>query len=118
MEHLVPPVMIFGHDKKFLTARFLPYPQRHGITRQSLPMPQDHWLPGFNFNIEEWDAKWLTYETLATAAHSKLWSGVVPRPERGAGAASTRSIRIYGTCFRSPSRQPKGQFTTIEGRCT
>jgi len=20
-------------------------------------MPQDHWLPGFNFNVEEWDAK-------------------------------------------------------------
>jgi hypothetical protein len=20
-------------------------------------MPQDHWLSGFNFNVEEWDAK-------------------------------------------------------------
>jgi hypothetical protein len=29
------------------------------------PMPQDHWLPGFNFNVEEWDAKGQTYETLA-----------------------------------------------------
>jgi hypothetical protein len=28
-------------------------------------MPQDHWLPGFNFNVEEWDAKGQTYETLA-----------------------------------------------------
>jgi hypothetical protein len=27
-------------------------------------MPQD-WLPGFNFNVEEWDAKGQTYETLA-----------------------------------------------------
>jgi len=26
---------------------------------------QDHWLPGFNFNVEEWDAKGQTYETLA-----------------------------------------------------
>jgi hypothetical protein len=26
---------------------------------------QDHWLPGFNFNVEEWDAEGLTYETLA-----------------------------------------------------
>jgi hypothetical protein len=28
-------------------------------------MPQDHWLPGFNFNVEDWDAKGLHYETLA-----------------------------------------------------
>jgi hypothetical protein len=28
-------------------------------------MPQDHWLPCFNFNVEEWDAKGQTYETLA-----------------------------------------------------
>jgi hypothetical protein len=28
-------------------------------------MPQDRWLPGFNFNVEEWDAKGQTYETLA-----------------------------------------------------
>ena len=28
-------------------------------------MPQDHWLPGFNFNVEEWDAKGQTYVTLA-----------------------------------------------------
>jgi hypothetical protein len=26
---------------------------------------QDDWLPGFNFNVEEWDAKRLTHETLA-----------------------------------------------------
>jgi hypothetical protein len=26
---------------------------------------QDHWLPGFNFNVEEWDEKGLHYETLA-----------------------------------------------------
>ncbi len=25
-------------------------------------MPQDHWLPGFNFNVEEWDAEGRTYE--------------------------------------------------------
>jgi hypothetical protein len=29
-------------------------------------MPQDdHWLPGFKFNVEEWDAKGQSYETLA-----------------------------------------------------
>jgi hypothetical protein len=26
---------------------------------------QDHWLPGFNFNVEEWDAKGQTDESLA-----------------------------------------------------
>jgi hypothetical protein len=28
-------------------------------------MAQDHWLPGFNFNVEEWDAEGRHYETLA-----------------------------------------------------
>ena len=28
-------------------------------------MAQDHWLPGFNYNVEEWDADGLHYETLA-----------------------------------------------------
>jgi hypothetical protein len=26
---------------------------------------ENHWLLGVNFNVEEWDAKGLTYETLA-----------------------------------------------------
>jgi hypothetical protein len=26
---------------------------------------EDHWVPGFNFDVAEWDAKGLTYETLA-----------------------------------------------------
>jgi len=28
------------------------------------PLP-DHWLPSFNFNVEEWDAEGLHYETQA-----------------------------------------------------
>jgi hypothetical protein len=28
-------------------------------------MPQDHWLLGFNFSVEEWSATGLTYETVA-----------------------------------------------------
>jgi hypothetical protein len=38
----------------------------------SLPFQGDHWLPGFNFNVEEWDPKGQNYETLAicrTAHH-------------------------------------------------
>jgi len=31
----------------------------------ALSPPQDHWLAGFNFNVEEWDAKGQSYETLA-----------------------------------------------------
>ena len=26
---------------------------------------EDHWLPGFYFNVEEWDAEGQIYETLA-----------------------------------------------------
>jgi hypothetical protein len=26
---------------------------------------EDHWVPGFNFNVEEWDAEGQTYEMLA-----------------------------------------------------
>jgi hypothetical protein len=42
-------------------------------------MPQGHWLPGFNFNVEERDAKGQTYEALAicrslAAPHSRLRS--------------------------------------------
>jgi hypothetical protein len=28
-------------------------------------MAQDYWLHGFNYNVEEWDAEGLHYETLA-----------------------------------------------------
>jgi hypothetical protein len=31
----------------------------------ALTPPPDHWLPGFNFSVEEWDAQGQTYETLA-----------------------------------------------------
>jgi hypothetical protein len=33
--------------------------------RKAPIMPQDHWLPVFSFNVEEWDAKEQNYETLA-----------------------------------------------------
>jgi hypothetical protein len=51
-------------------------------------MPQDHWLPGFNFNVEEWDAKGLHYETLAicrtlAAARAAQRTRVVKRHPEG-----------------------------------
>jgi hypothetical protein len=40
-------------------------------------MPQDHWLPGFNFNVEEWDAAGQTDETLAICRTLALARAVV-----------------------------------------
>jgi hypothetical protein len=28
-------------------------------------MPEEHWLPGFAFNVEEWGAEGLNYQALA-----------------------------------------------------
>jgi hypothetical protein len=44
------------------TRALTPPPFRRGSERS---IPQNHWLPGFNFNVEEWDASAQTYETLA-----------------------------------------------------
>jgi hypothetical protein len=35
---------------------------------------QEHWLPDFNFNVEEWDAKGQIYETLAICRSLELAS--------------------------------------------
>jgi hypothetical protein len=43
---------------------------------------ENHWLPGFNFNVEEWDAEGLHY----TAAHH-------PQPE-GAGVMFAAGLLI------------------------
>jgi hypothetical protein len=33
---------------------------------------RNHWLPGFNFNVEEWSATAQTYETLAICRSLEL----------------------------------------------
>jgi hypothetical protein len=46
-------------------------------------MSQDHWLRGFNFNVEEWDAKGLHYETLVicrTLALARAAFAVAEKP--------------------------------------
>jgi hypothetical protein len=48
-------------------------------------MPQDFWLLGFNFNVEEWDAKGLTYERLAICrtlalARAALTAAIAEKP--------------------------------------
>jgi len=53
-----------------MTLAFVPARLWKGVPSalQSPPTPaavQDHWLHGFNFNVEEWDAAGLLYETLA-----------------------------------------------------
>jgi hypothetical protein len=37
---------------------------------------ENHWLPGFNFNVEEWDAKGLHYETLAICRYARQSDGL------------------------------------------
>ena len=45
-------------------------------------MPQDRRLAGLNFNVEEWDAKGLTYETRAICRTLSLGhKHVIPRLE-------------------------------------
>jgi hypothetical protein len=51
----------------------------------ALSPPPDHWLPRFNFNVEEWDAKGLHYETLATCrslalARAALAAAIAEKP--------------------------------------
>jgi len=51
---------------------------------------ENHWLPGFNFNVEEWDAKGQTYETLAIC----------------------RSLELAGAAFAAAiAEEPAGRFT-------
>jgi hypothetical protein len=48
---------------------------------------EDHWLPGFNFNVEEWDEKGLHYETLAICrtlalARAAFAAAIAEKPAR------------------------------------
>ena len=50
---------------------------------------EDHWLPGFNFNVEEWDAEGLHYETLAICRSLALARAPsMPRSPRSPRAGS------------------------------
>jgi hypothetical protein len=52
---------------------------------------EDHWLPGFNFNVEEWDEKGLHYETPAGGV---LFSLITPKHRISNQSAFPR--RAYG----------------------
>jgi hypothetical protein len=63
-------------------------------------MSQDHWLPGFNFNVEEWDAKGRNYETLAICHTLALARAVFA----AAGIADEADITIFrGSKYRTAS---------------
>jgi hypothetical protein len=69
-------------------------------------MPQDHWLPGFNFNVEEWDEKGPHYETLAICrslelARAAFAAAVAEKP------ASRFMIRYR---IRIVKRHPEGDW--------
>jgi hypothetical protein len=57
----------------------------------ALSPPPDHWLPGFNFNVEEWDAKGLHYETLASRRSLALVHAVF---KIAAAALSGRVVEV------------------------
>ena len=57
----------------------------------SLPFEGDHWLPGFNFNVEEWAVEGLDYETHAVAF---LFSVITPKHRISNQSAFPR--RAYG----------------------
>jgi len=67
---------------------------------------EDHWLPGFNFNVEEWDAEGLHYETRAicrslTFAHAAFAAAIA---EKAIGMFTIRH-RI-----RAVKRHPEGDW--------
>ena len=43
---------------------------------------ENHWLPGFNFNVEEWSATGQTYETLAICRTLALAHAAFPEQSR------------------------------------
>jgi hypothetical protein len=69
-------------------------------------MSQDHCLPGLNFNVEEWNAKGHTYETLAICRTLALARAVFAAAvtEKPAGRFMIRSRT------RVVKRHPEGDW--------
>jgi hypothetical protein len=67
----------------------------------SLPFQDDHWLPDFNFNVEEW-FEGDRYETLAICRTLALARAVFAAALAEKPAGRFRSGRHY-TCAKSPS---------------
>jgi hypothetical protein len=69
-------------------------------------MPQDHWLPDFNFDVEECDAEGPTYETLAICLLLELARAAfkVAIAEKPAGRL------MIGSRIRVVKRHPQGDW--------
>ena len=52
---------------------------------------ENHWLPGLNFNVEEWDARGQTYEALAICRTLALARAAFAAAEKRAGRFMIRS---------------------------
>jgi hypothetical protein len=61
---------------------------------------EDHWLHGVNFNVEEWDAKGQTYETLAICRTVALRALAVTSPAR----FRSRTCRPWPSTCRATRR--------------
>jgi hypothetical protein len=74
--------------------------------RVDLECPQDHWLPGFNFNVKERDADGLHNETLAICRSLALARAVFAAAigEKPAGRFMIRSR------MRVVKRHPEGDW--------
>jgi hypothetical protein len=67
---------------------------------------ENHWLPGFNFNVEEWDAKGQTCGTLAICRSLELARAAFAAAvaEKPAGRFMIRSRTLVA------QRYPKGDW--------
>jgi hypothetical protein len=83
---------------------------------------EDHWLPGFNFNVEEWDGKRQTYETLVIRSmlilatpHSKLQ----PKPaSRFMNPQRTRVVKRHGGGRISSEKDPEARGAELRNPAT
>jgi hypothetical protein len=62
---------------------------------------ENHWLPGLNFNVEEWDASGQIYETLTICRTLALARAIAEKP---AGRFMIRSRT------RVVTRHPEGDW--------
>lgn len=65
---------------------------------------EDHWLPGFNFNVEEWDAKGQTYETRQITSVSP--NAVIPRAPQFCAFVVRPSLHAEPMCVSRHEQNP------------
>jgi hypothetical protein len=69
----------------------------------SLQFQADHWLPGFNFNVEEWDASGQNEETLAICLTLAL-----ARTNKKAAGKRRKPAALSLQCGSRQGREPGG----------